>query len=222
VPSYLSVATAKTRLDLSGTTYDEILRLTLDGVEQDIETYLGYPPQSQTTTRYYSGNGTQRLVLAGKPVTSVTSVSECWQGYGVSANFDSDTLLTEGTDYLVENEGAGRPGVLYRINAVWPYLRARPLGRLGSEVVRDPLSVKVVAVEGLAPAKMAGLVDAAYREAARRWQNRDGLGYATSESLAGRSLGYSPPPPPPGLDGSPFAEASAFTALRQLRRVPLA
>ena len=188
MPSYLSATDFRTRTGVSTSVTAEALNPMLDAVEFAIRNHIGYDPVSQSYTHYYSGDGTDRLTLWPRPVTAVSSVYENVSGYYQSANFTSAELLTEGTDYAIEVDAGGQPGILRRIGAVWPYMRFRKLDRLAFH--RDTAfgSVKVTYTAGLAPSQLSLVKEAGYLTAVvlyRAWSN--GMGPIQSESLDGYS-----------------------------------
>jgi hypothetical protein len=146
----------------------------------------------KSRTFYLDGNGSQELQIPEFPVQSVTSVYVDRGGYygqGTDA-FDTDTLLTAGTDYylVIDDHGVNgwsKTGLLRRVGTVWPYNVSRKPGYLSKQ--REPCHgcIKLTAVTGytLVPfdLKMAifDLVNF-YRSAAadgRLLQSEGGEGY---------------------------------------------
>lgn len=154
----VTLATVKTRLNISGTAEDALLTALISQVEALVKNSVGYPIESATYTRYFDGTGTPWLPLPFRPVTSVTSVHLDDSGYWGQGDtpFDSSTALTEGTDYALRMDpndpsGNASAGLIYRINGVWPRPFRRSTGLLSPHVL-GPLAgagnIKVVFVAG--------------------------------------------------------------------------
>jgi hypothetical protein len=124
---------------------------------------------------YYSGSGTNRLVLKQSPVVAVLGVWEDNQAQGGSSDdaFADETLLTLGEDYVLELQGSsvypasayvsttGVPntqpplilsGVVVRLGTVWPSLtRHVSSGWLAGASVAHQGNIKVVYTAGDVP-----------------------------------------------------------------------
>jgi hypothetical protein len=227
-PCYLPLAILKQALGITVTTSDDALNLKLAGVEQAIETFLGFNPAYATTTEYLDGSGGEVLVLTRKPVVSVTSVWEDPGGYygTVADSFDAtDTLLTSGEDYAVDVHGANKAGRLVRIGKSWPAMARRHRGSLADTWGKSRGTVKVTYVAGFQTGSVpADVLDAAVAEAAARWQVRTGgLGPKQSESLNGYSYSRADITHNVLGDGTsaPFLTPLLKAALRPYRNTPL-
>lgn len=62
-----------------------------------------------------------RIFLRELPVRSITNVWVNTAAYGIDANFTSDFLKTQGSDYFLDNDGSGlcKSGIVYS-NVNWP------------------------------------------------------------------------------------------------------
>ena len=140
-----TLSSLKTHLGVTGTGQDTQLTAFLEGAIAAVKTYLrgGYNrtafsswPESGADTQYISGNGRTKLVLKFRPVTAVASVYLDPTGYfgkGTSP-FASSTLLTDGSDYVLDWDETGSvssTGILLRIRGTlaqgeqgpwWPFI----------------------------------------------------------------------------------------------------
>lgn len=97
-----------------------------EAAESNVKTYCKRDFESQIYTDYYSGSNTRYLVLRQRPVTAVTSVYLDHRGrFGQNpdGSYSSDTLLTNGIDYVLtydQGTATSACGVLQRVNGVWP------------------------------------------------------------------------------------------------------
>jgi hypothetical protein len=223
ISTLVDLCTAKARLSIDSTDTDAVIQSVLDGAERAVVVFLGYDPSSAAATEYYSGDGSEFIVLRRKPVTTVTSVyADAGGRYGQSDDpFPSTSLLTEGTDYSVRIDGGTQTGILVRHGAFWPYAHRRPIRRLGWEVSPEFGSVKVTYTAGYTPAQLADIAEAIYQESAARWSSRfNGMGPFQSESLDGysRSLGSGGSSSESMV--SPFVSPIARDMLRAHRSIP--
>jgi hypothetical protein len=105
-----TLADLKTYLGISDSSEDDLLNLLIADADAAILGYIGRTIEQATLTEFYSGDGTQMLVLKQRPVTTVTSVHVDQSGYSGqgSGAFDSTTEWTAGEDFyirtVVENE----------------------------------------------------------------------------------------------------------------------
>lgn len=106
-------------------------------------------------TEYYNGNGKALLNLKHRPVftTPALQVSSSLSGFfgSPSGSFDSDTLLTYGTDYCLkidQDDGTSRCGTLIKIRGYWPTQGRRDVGLLSPYVAPGQGSVKIVYTAG--------------------------------------------------------------------------
>lgn len=96
----LTLALYKAYLNISGTTYDEILEDMIDSCEAEIEAYLGYPLGSDDFVETLNGEGYNFLHLPHRNVTAVSKL-EYYNG--------SEWIeLVSGVDYdrLIINYGS--------------------------------------------------------------------------------------------------------------------
>lgn len=132
-----SITALKLHLDIPAATtaQDALLTQLLDQASAAIESHCQRRFEAGSRTEYYSGDGTEILLLRHTPVRSVTNVwldADGYWGDGVSA-FASADLLVAGTDYALARDNASddevsRSGILRRIGNIWPAARRQPDG----------------------------------------------------------------------------------------------
>ncbi len=144
----LSIATADT-------SKDALLDLLIAEADVIIENYLDRRIEQATYTEFYGGSGDERLFLKNYPVTSITSIHLDNGGYFGDGpdSFAADTLLTEGSDYVLNKDDASatavsRSGEVFRINGIWDRQRTRKRGQLCSAPSSGMGNIKVVYVGG--------------------------------------------------------------------------
>lgn len=215
-----TVAELKTRLGLTGTTYDSVLSSILDGVDAAIQAYLGFDPGEVDIVEYLSTRGEIDTPLRRHPVSSVTTVHEDRTGrFGQNPDgaFATATLLVEGTDYTWTANG-----LLSRVNARWPLDWERGVNRLADTQAFARGCVKVVYVvdnsKVMAAAKQAGLL-----EGAAHWFSLKGTGQILTDGMDGASVSVSVPPHlTAGRDGLPkFLSPMTELILQPFRRARL-
>lgn len=125
-----------------------------------ISEYLDRDLFLKTTTEYYNGTGSQKLLLRRRPVFpapavpfSAIGVKVDQSGYdNASGAFAADTALTYGTDYTLQldNEGgtSSRSGILLRLGGYWPRPTVRQAGLLSPFIWDDTGSVQVTYTAG--------------------------------------------------------------------------
>ncbi len=231
IVTYLTLANLKAFIGMSAsdTTYDTQLTLVLNGVEQSITTYLGYNPALAEATEYYSGTGTNSLVLDRKPVANaaaVTAVYEDANGYWGQATdaFAASTLLMQGTDYAVRVEGVSQAGILVRLRSVWPTQWQWMPGKLAPNLGPVGGCIKVTYTAGFSSTQPADVIQAAYAEAAARWASRlTGMGALTNESLDGYGIGLAQLQTNSGnMGASRFLSPLLELVIRPYKRTPIA
>lgn len=148
-------ANVKLLLGISGEDQDDLLDYLIAEADVIISNYLDRRIEQATYTEFYSGNGKQSLFLNNYPVTSITSVHLDNGGYfgDGSDAFAASTLLTEGTDYVLNKDDASetevsRSGELFRIGGVWDRPLVRKRGQLCSAPGSGKGNIKVVYVGG--------------------------------------------------------------------------
>lgn len=225
MPTYLSdVDFFRTRANIPSSVTDaQIIAELLDPVEQEIETYLGFSPATQSRVWFLNGSLANPSKLTLLPyTTSVASVYENQAGYYQAANFTSSELLTEGTDYMLEHAGGLSPGILTKINSSWPLMWSRAPNRLSNNLGNALGCVRVTFTAGLSALQMAQVREAAYLEATalyRSWKNP--IGSVTSDSLDGASVSINPYAF--NRSGLPaFLAPATEMILRRLRKIPVA
>lgn len=155
--SLTSKENVKLLLGISGTDQDTLLDYLIAEADVIIEGYLGRRIEQETFTEYYSGTGDDRLWLHNTPVASITSIHQDNGGYfgqGSDA-FAAATLLTEGSDYVLERDDASETepsasGCVFRIGGIWNRPQVRRRGQLCSEPGSGKGNIKVVYVGGFA------------------------------------------------------------------------
>ena len=86
----------KSYLGLTGTTYDDVIDLLIPAASEAIERFCGRRFGQSSYTEYHDGGGKDALVLAQRPVASVSGV---WDD--VNRNFSDDFLL-DADEYVVD------------------------------------------------------------------------------------------------------------------------
>lgn len=121
----------------------------------------------KAVTEYYSGDGTDRLMLRQRPVQSVGSVYVDEDGYfGEGSDpFPASTLLTAGSDYCLLRDTTSaeveqsKAGILLRLGGVWPDITRHARGLLSGERAAGRGNIKVTSTVGWAnipePTQMA-------------------------------------------------------------------
>lgn len=152
-----TVAAVKTQAGIpqSDTSRDEQFASLLAGITAALKSDINRDLEQQTYTEYYSGDGSQTLILRQYPVQSITSIyldSDGYWGFG-SGSFASATLLVEGTDYALKRSsssiGSGS-GIVQRIGGNWPMPSRRVGGFIADQVGIGVGNIKVVYVAGYA------------------------------------------------------------------------
>lgn len=120
--TYASLADLKTALGITVSTQDAWLTAILEGVEANINTYLGFDPTVTDITEFCDARSTQHLYLRRSPVTEVTAVWQDVKGYYGSAPdaFPTANLLVEGEQWVRDKDRQDGIAVLLRINSLWP------------------------------------------------------------------------------------------------------
>lgn len=106
-------------------------------------------------TEYYGGNGKKVFQLNQRPVSSITSLyydSTAYFGTG-SDPFNSSTLLTEGTDYVLVRENANESEVSLKgwvagINRIWYRPHGHAIGQLSDTPGMSLGNIKVTYIAG--------------------------------------------------------------------------
>ncbi|MBE4790915.1 head-tail connector protein [Streptomyces caniscabiei] len=97
----LTLAEAKTQLDIDGSSHDTELQVYVDGVTAAIEAHVG-PVENRSVTETHTARGVRQVVLLQTPAVSLTSVVP---------------VLTNGTTYQVAAlDLDGATGVVQRLD----------------------------------------------------------------------------------------------------------
>lgn len=110
----VDVATVKTALPSPNQVSDDLIRMDIEAVTEQIERYLGRDLLTRTRQAVWFNPGNM-VWLMPVPVASITSVQ------GLDLDGDTETL-TLNTDYYVR--GYGNNVQIYGINNPYPYLQA--------------------------------------------------------------------------------------------------
>ena len=135
-------------------TQDDNLNAILLASEQIVQNWLGRRLEQATTTEYLSGTGKRTITLRERPVTSITSVYEDFNGhYGTSPDsFLTSKLLVAGRDYTLDLDTNGTSsisGLLIRINSTWMEIgRVYVAGKLSPETGPVYGNIKVTYTHG--------------------------------------------------------------------------
>lgn len=96
----ISLADAKTQLEISGSGDDTILNDLINGVSSMCNTYCGRHLLQKTHTEYYNGNGFDEIILLNFPIISVTSLYNADN----DRNFNSSTQVDVSANVLVKSK----------------------------------------------------------------------------------------------------------------------
>lgn len=154
--SYVPLAKFKNFLKICSddATQDDNLNAILLASEQIVQNWLGRRLEQATTTEYISGTGKSFITLRQRPVTSVISVYEDFNGnFGTSPDaFLSSNLLVVGRDYTLDldtNGTSSHSGILFRINTTWMEIgRVYVPGKLSPETGPVYGNIKVTYTHG--------------------------------------------------------------------------
>ena len=153
--TWTTKTTIKALLGIADTSLDNVIELLIPQAEELVKGYLQREIEQATYTEYYSGTGTQILILNQSPVQSVTSVYENPGGfYGEGENaFPSSSELVQGTDFVLRKDHASttevsNSGILYRLGTVWPRPFTSQRGQLASAPGTGKGNIKVIYTAG--------------------------------------------------------------------------
>ncbi len=131
------------------TSEDRRLLFLLRMASEWIEELCNREFQYKQWTEYLDARGSQRLLLSHRPAypNEMTIYFEGGSNYGAGNDpFPSTSLLTYGTDYVLEIDDVAnnrsKRGIVYRINAVWPRKWARVGRYLSPFEVTNPGVIK--------------------------------------------------------------------------------
>lgn len=111
---------------------------------------------AKVVTEFYSGDGTNKLILRQRPVQAIGSVYVDADGYfGEGADaFPASSLLTAGSDYCLQRDTTtalaekSKVGILLRIGGVWPDITRQARGLLSGERSGGMGNIKVTSTVG--------------------------------------------------------------------------
>lgn len=151
----LTLDSAKGYLGITDSTWDLQLETLLPVAELRVERYCNHEFTEDDFTEYYSGDGTNKIVLRRWPVVSVTNV---WQdpagAYGDGVDAFSGDPLVQGVDYAlkIERNGESQSGIIERLNGIWSsYGVRRQLGLVSPVVAPLTGNIKVTYTTTSAP-----------------------------------------------------------------------
>lgn len=110
----------------------------------------------KVVTEFYSGDGTDKLILRQRPVQSIGAVyldADGYFGEGEDA-FPASSLLTAGSDYCLQRDTTtalaekSKVGILLRIGGVWPDITRQARGLLSGERSGGMGNIKVTSTVG--------------------------------------------------------------------------
>ena len=153
-----------------------------------VRSYLGYDPEVTSYTDYLNPAGQATLLLMSAPPGCAVTVTSVWEDS--AREFDSDTLLVAGEDFVQEYDGAFKSWRLRRIGRNWPYEVRRVPGRLAHTLYTEVGVVKATYTidntDLLATAEAAALAEGMARY---NLQSAGmGLGVVRSDSMDGASV----------------------------------
>ena len=132
-----TLANIKTYLQITGTGEDTILETLIDLVSSAMNLYTGRHLLAKAHTEYYSGDGSDELILRNYPVTAVSSL------YNADDNraFDSTTQITVADDVIIVKD----KGILKLWNHESAFLKGKANVKVtytsGYGVVTNPATV---------------------------------------------------------------------------------
>jgi hypothetical protein len=144
-------------IDPDDTSEDLKLNFCMEWSTQWIEELLNRPGIfKKERTEYYSGTGTQKLLLRSRPVFTTPTIlvyEDDGAFYGsVTGSFDSDTsALTYGVDFCLEidqEDGTSRSGILVRMKDYWGLPGVRQQGFLTPFLGEAFGNIKIVYTAG--------------------------------------------------------------------------
>ncbi len=170
-----------------------------EGVSAAAKRALGQAIETATYTSYLDApHNTPYIFTRQFPLQTITTLHYNALGYGVSANFTSDHLLTAGTDYIIDVDddvtGYAKRGRIRRLNQnYWGVQYTRSLSMpLTNSPQPVPKAIKIVYAAGHTPVPpdlQMGLALAVSLLYARRKTGAP----IVSESWNGRSVSYAGP-----------------------------
>lgn len=138
----------KTYAGITDSGLDDVINLLLPQVDPLLKRFTQQNLEQGTYIEFYGGNNSMFFRLRQRPVTSIVNLWLDPTGYyGVPVgSFGPTTLLVPGEDYVLipdQSDGSSRAGKVARINEVWPGIRFRPHGLIGTRPVKALGNIKV-------------------------------------------------------------------------------
>lgn len=186
-------------IDPDNTEEDVKLAFMIEYASSLIEEIINRPNMSaQSRTEYYTGQGTQKLVLKSRPVYTTPTIQVFLDTNGffgsTSGAFGSTRELTYGEDFALQidqPDGTSRSAILYRIRDVWPMQAARQVGYLSTFALPTYGAIKVIYTAGYTVDNLPPVFRLAVNLLIANMRNIFPLGAGiTSESYEGRSLAF--------------------------------
>jgi hypothetical protein len=161
--SGLKILLGKSLADVS---IDPQLMACLDVAEQAMRTYCKRPglvsPPVTYSPVYLTGSGIDTLLLPHYPITALASIYEDFAGYfGTGTNpFPANTLLTEGTDYVLERDDPS--GQYLSLSGVVRRLKSLNIGALTGIIPSLPYGTLTGGTRGPCWSKAPGCLKIAF------------------------------------------------------------
>ncbi len=134
----------------SDTSQDSWLTNLMTAADATVKSYLGQNIEPANYLEFYEGTGTRFLPLRQRPVTAINNLWVDFNanyGQNPAGAFGTDTLLTQGSDYVLDYDAGGtnsRSGLVVRINTVWSQVgRTYYPGKMTAEIGPAFGSIKV-------------------------------------------------------------------------------
>jgi len=187
-----NLAYVKTIAGITGLAQDDLIEALLPAADRAIKTFLGWEVERAEYTEFYSGTGTQALVLRQIPVVAILNLwldSNGRWGDGVDP-FDSTALLVQGVDYALNRNNDSthsESGIVVRSAFIWPNVKnAGVVGSLAGETRNAPGNIKVQYTAGYLEADVPPNYKLAVAMYVSRLRSVAGRGAMVSEETLGR------------------------------------
>jgi hypothetical protein len=145
----------KTYAGITDSALDAVIDLLIPQVDKLFKRFTQQNLEQGTYIEFYGGTNSMFFRLRQRPVASIINLWLDPTGYfGIRAgSFAAPTLLVPGEDYVLvpdQPDGSSRAGKVARINEVWPGVRFRPHGLIGTKPVKGRGNIKVEYLAGYA------------------------------------------------------------------------
>ncbi len=145
----------KTYAGVTDSALDAVIELLIPQVDKLLKRFTQQNLEQGNYIEFYGGTNSMFFRLRQRPVTSIVNLWLDPTGYfGQRAgSFGPTTLLVPGEDYVLmpdQADGSSRAGKVARINEVWPGVRFRPHGLIGTRPVKGLGNIKVEYLAGYA------------------------------------------------------------------------